>query len=133
MAFTEAEKVQIRKWLGWSDRFLQVDSALERAMQAVGDRVDSATEVRAVLAEIQTIKAEIVSARRRLKAHAVGTILLTGEGEIDTLRGVGMTLSKQLATMFGVETRTNPWFPGSVHHRVGWDGPSGGGGEMPFG
>jgi hypothetical protein len=134
VAFTESEKVQIRKWTGWPERFLQVDSALERAMSAVEDtRLEAVVEVRSLLAQIETIRLEIIAARRRRKALAVGTIELSGEGETGSLWMDGTVLSKQLATIFGVEMRTNPWFPGSAQIRSGWDGPSGGGGALPFG
>lgn len=54
MAFTNAQKVQIRKWLGYPSIFRYKDVRLESAIEVVGDDPDAQAEVEAVLARLAT-------------------------------------------------------------------------------
>lgn len=76
MAFTETERVQIRRWLGFPALFLQQNPRLESAMTAVqsiadgGARPDSTTEVaiRGYLATLATYEARWADMREAFEA-----------------------------------------------------------------
>lgn len=107
MAFTDAEKSAIRKYLGWQARFAQFDSALERAFAAIGGNPDFAEEentARALLVKIQGIEAEIDAAHGRFKADKVGSIELNRR-EILQLVDRGESYIGQLARCMGVPVK----------------------------
>lgn len=52
MAFTEAQKVQIRKWLGYPSIFRYKDVRLESAITVVGDDPDAQAEAESILARL---------------------------------------------------------------------------------
>lgn len=89
MAFTEAERVQIRRWLGFSALFTQAEPRLESAITAVqaandgGSRPDNTTElaVRGYLADLAAIENQIRIRRDQVEADKVD------ESRIDTARG----------------------------------------------
>lgn len=128
MAFTDAEKVRIREYLGWTARFAQVDTALERAMSAIGGGAFQADEDRARehLAELARIDAAITACEARFKADQVGSIKLS-QSELSRLRSRGEERVGRLARLFGVEVRSNPYSPALPRTRDSFDGPTGGG------
>lgn len=106
MAFTLAEKVRIRFYLGWSDRFHQFDSRLEQAMSAVEANPDTETFIRdAIMVDIEDIRTKLKDAHGRLKAMKVGSINLPGQNELMLLRMEGRRHVGSLAATFGVEVR----------------------------
>jgi hypothetical protein len=134
MAFTAAEEVRIRRYLGWSDRFNSTDEALARALSAVGARPDTETEIRLLISYCDTIEADIIGSKRRLKALQVGTIELPGPLEIGQLRDLGRQWTAQIASLLGVETRNEAWSGSGQPNRAWYDGPiPGGGGLISFG
>lgn len=126
MPFTDDEKTSIREYLGWSARFQQTDTALERAMSAIEAQPSDIAAARRHLAELARIDASITACESRLKASTVGSIELN-PGELNALRSRGEERVGRLATLFGVETRNNPYRPGGVSWRGGSLGPIGGG------
>lgn len=106
MAFTEAQKVKIRYYLGWGDRFRQSDSALEQAMLAVEQNSDTVDFiVDELIVDLEAITESLVDARKRLKAAKVGSITLPMANEIAMLRSEGRRLANSLASTLSVETR----------------------------
>lgn len=61
MAFTDAQKVQIRKYLGAPDVHRQANTRLESALDVIGSRSDSQTEVESILASLVLVEAKLVS------------------------------------------------------------------------
>lgn len=67
MAFTEADRVLIRQYVGWSAIFLQFQPLLESAITTIqsvadgGTRADGSTEtlVRSLLAQLQAVDAKL--------------------------------------------------------------------------
>jgi hypothetical protein len=126
MAFTPEEKTSIREYLGWSARFGQTDTALERAMSAIEMQPSDLARARDHLAELARVDAAITACERRLKASQVGPITLNS-GELSALRSRGEERVGRLATLFAVEVRNNPFRPGMPRWRGSWTGPIGGG------
>lgn len=54
MAFTNAQKVQIRKWLGYPTLFRLEDVRLESAITVVGNDPDAQAEAEVILAKLNT-------------------------------------------------------------------------------
>jgi hypothetical protein len=113
MALTEAQKSDIRLYLGWSARFFQYDSRLEMAMSALETRPEHETQVIALLVKLTTIDAEIEAARSRFKADKVGSITLRKE-EPDQLRDEGRMFAKRIASILGVEIRNDIFSPANT-------------------
>lgn len=105
MAFTEAQRVSIRHYLGWSERFHQTWPRLEQAMNAIDALSDPAaqTKIESILTKLDAIETSITSAYDRLKAMKVGSIELPGDNEVKTLRSEGRRFAGQLAARLGVE------------------------------
>lgn len=108
MAWTDTERLDIRLYTGWSDRYLQDDAALERALSATNGRAETETKVRAILAEIVVIESELTAAHDRYKASNLGSIKLNPE-ETKNLRSRGREKSGRLCQIFGVEGQHDPW------------------------
>lgn len=118
MAWDEDERLKVRLYTGWSDRFLQDDGALERALNATSGRVATETLVRSILAEIVVIEASLTSAHARYQALKVGSIGLNPL-ETNKLRSRGREKSGRLCQIFGVEGRNDPWGGRLPRHRSG--------------
>ena len=136
MAFSEAQRLDIRFYLGWSDRYFHTDSRLEMAMNGAEARADTVTKVVELLVSLNLMwKTTLPAAYSRLKATQVGSITLPGSGEIQMLRSEGRRTSGALASLLGVGVRHNVWsataptdFAG--YYGVGtWPGGGGGGGN----
>lgn len=125
MPLTEANRVQIRMYLGWNGRWAQFDGALERAMSAVEASPETVDQVLFQITECQRLDESIRAAERRLKADAVGPITLNAD-EIRDLRDRGAQEVGRLATLLGVEVRSNAFGRGAGYRATAW-GPRGGG------
>lgn len=135
MAFTEAQRVKIRFYLGWSARFHQFDSRLEQAMNAVDADGSGETElqVEAVLTSLDAVTASLTAAHDRLKALAVGSIKLSGNGEINALRSEGRRHAGSLASTLGVEVRHDVFGSGRYRSFATHAGLVPGGGNVMLG
>ncbi len=107
MALSTAQRAQIRRYLGWSARYFQLDSQLEHAMTAVADLPEDSGVITTLLTQLATLEGEMVTARKRLKAMAIGSIQLGGPMEIGMLRREGRRLAQQLAVVLGVDKRSD--------------------------
>lgn len=133
---TEAQKTACRRYCGWPDRFLDHDSAMERALQAAGDKPSTEDVIVDLLGHLDVLDAALRDSgvRLRLQALQVGKTQLTGGGEIDRLRGEGRRYSAQLASILSIEIRNDAWSEASPTYTSGYGGMTGsGGGEIPFG
>lgn len=109
MAFTLTEQTAIRDYLGWTAKYQQFDSGLERAFSFIANLTsggDSSVEdqVRALLVKVQTIETEVDAARPRFKADQVGTIKLN-RMEIKQLANAAKIYIGRMARLLGVEVR----------------------------
>lgn len=88
--FTEAERVQIRRWLGYSAMYASRDPILESAITSAqstaegGSRPDNTTElaIRGWLAQLSTIETRWQELYEQMQANALDDI------KIDPLRGL---------------------------------------------
>ena len=122
MALTETQKIEVRTYLGWSDRFHQTDSRLEQALAAIDMRPDSELKVESLLASIADIETKLTDAHGRLKARNVGSIALEAEIELGALRSEGRRFVGRLAILLGVECRHDVFSGSLPTHRAGWGG-----------
>lgn len=100
MAFSEADRVQIRRWLGTSAMYASYDPILENAItaaQAISDggaRPDSSTELAAKgwLTELATIETKWKDLYDTMLAHKID------ESTVDAVRGLAGL--KQIGRMY---------------------------------
>lgn len=119
MALTEAQRLQVRLFLGWQDGFGQFDSRLEQAMNHVDNRPELLALVTnaidgtppGLLACLQDIDTKLRAAHGRFKATVVGSLTLN-PAEKQQLRSEGSRFVKRLAAILGVEVRSNPFSSG---------------------
>lgn len=82
MAFTEAERVSIRKWMGYPALYLSVDARFESAITSIqsladgGSRPDNSTElaVRGYLAKLAAYEARWVDMLETFEAATVDEV-----------------------------------------------------------
>jgi len=131
---TDDQKLDIRLYLGWSERFHQFDSGLEMAIRAIdGDpATPAATRVLGLIDECKRIDTALVQAERRLKAVSVGPIDLNG-AEISQLRDRGRQFVGRIATILGVEVRNDIYGAGLPSTRASAMGMTGGGNRQLIG
>lgn len=122
MAFTGAQRAQIRLFLGWPARYFQEESALEQSMNGVENEVDTYNEIVVILARIADIDSKVTSCYTRMKALKVGGIGLTGQLELGALRSEGMRVTSHLASILGIEIRNNYWTGAPYEGRAGAGG-----------
>lgn len=136
---TTAQRMQVRMYLGWSERFHQTDSALEQAMNALdqSQSTDAEAQVISYLTELGTIDTSITAAYVNLQATQVGSIKLDGPRQIAVLRGEGRRIVGRIASLLGVEVRHDSFAPAgpsqraSVHGMMPQGNGSGGNGGLP--
>jgi len=97
-------------------------------MNAVDSEATDATYdlIVANLTAMDTLNTGIVDAYGRLKALRVGSIDLSGPGEIGMLRSEGRRLGGQVAATLGVETRHDVWSGSGNKSFAGHGGLDGG-------
>jgi hypothetical protein len=139
---TEAEKADIRLFLGYQARFHQLDSALEFAMHAVDEvsnlaaynqitRALAHADGPGILALIKDVDTKIRAQDPQSTVEKVGSI------ELDAARGMGVLRSKgrayvgRLATILGVPVRRDYFSGSGGGPYLGVAGMGGGGGNLP--
>ena len=118
---TEAQKEAIYFFCGWPQKYVQVNTALENAIARIATsdaqwarltNVITATPS-GLLAQLASLyDMQIPAAYRRLKAMKVGSIELTGNGELNTLQRQGRRLVSALCTTLGVLRDADVFAPG---------------------
>lgn len=132
MAFTLAEMTSIRDYLGWTARFTQFDSALERAFAFVGSLSSGGdpsieNQIRTLLVKVQGIEANIDTAMQRFAADAVGTIKLNRR-EIQQYADRGQAYIGRIARLLGVDAKGYAFKADMPKFTAGpWGAASGGG------
>lgn len=103
MAFTEAQRADIRKYLGWPGRWFQTDSRLEQAMNGV--TAEHQTQIVGELARLATIDTKLDSASTFFPASRDGNIGIEGAQNLNLLRSQGKQAAGRIAAILGVEVR----------------------------
>jgi hypothetical protein len=107
MAFTNAEKTRLRRYLGFSELYRQVETRLESQLDALPtNNPDAETQVRALLAKVDAVDTKIQSAGlENLDAAKVKDVVLLGAEQLRALRAQGRMLIRQIAITFDLEPR----------------------------
>lgn len=103
MAFSNAEKTRIRRYLGFSELYRQIDTRLETQLDALpANNPDAETQVRALLGRVGAIDDAIQGkALTRLDAsEIIGEVKLLGPEQLRALRTQGRMLINQIAITF---------------------------------
>lgn len=101
MAFTDAEKAQIRRYLGaplmYQDQFSDITSRIGQLEVVPANE----TATKALLVKIAAVETQLETAPRRLKMTSVGggDVVFAGPQEIAGLNDHGLRLCAQLASM----------------------------------
>ena len=124
MAWAEADRVQIRMYLGFSDLWLQADPRLESAMtniQAVPlgtrpgpDPSAAETNARAVLTNLQTIDTQLLNLGNTAGATKVDEVNVDVAREDARLRALGRTFVNRLAKIFDTDPAADIYAPSNV-------------------
>lgn len=115
MAFTDAQKAQIRQVLGYSELFHDVDTRLESQMDEIGTRSpDAETRVKSSLTAITALDTRISTALDNLDVRKAGSIELLGPAQLETLRQHGRMLIQQIAITFEVEIKRDYYGDGTA-------------------
>jgi hypothetical protein len=109
VAFTDSQRAAVRLYLGWPARFWQMNSRLEQAMNAIESQAEEVTVCTGLLTELAAHDTRITACYGRLKAMKVGSIELTGHGELMALRSEGRRLSGRLAATLAVDVQHDVW------------------------
>ncbi len=114
MAFSNSERVKIRKYLGYPS-FRSTDTSLESAIDLVGADVDGSAEVRIVLVNLATIETEISGLHGIALAEKVEESTLNPRRYAD-LRTAGRRECRQLAILLHATIADDAFATG------GWSG-----------
>lgn len=119
MSFTPAERVTIRKYLGWP-AFATSETILEGGMDLVGADTDGAASVRTVLSNLATIETQMLQLHKVAIASGIDKAELNPDRYRD-LRTAGRREVQSLAIHFRVR-------PIRDYFSTGWTG-----GSLPMG
>lgn len=127
MAFTAAEKARIRRYLGFSQGFHDVDTRLEGQLTTLPETYPEAEDqVREILGKLAKIDAKLqTAALGNLNVTELGDIKFLGPDQLTALEDWGRRLINQLAITFNIDMSDQPDYFGATS--------SGGGGVIPLG
>lgn len=132
MALTEPQRLDVRLYMGWSERFHQTDSALEQAMNALDTKPEAEALVLTLIEECKRIDESIVTAEKRYKAMSVGPIDLNPM-ETQRLADRGRMYVGRIASILGVEVRNDVFSSTLPSGRASALGMTGGGNRQLIG
>lgn len=121
-ALTDEQIEAIYFYTGWVQRWVQVNTALEQAVARIAmypaqaARITNAIDATpsGILAQLtQLHDVTIPAAFKRLKALGVGSIKLSGSGELNELARQGQRLVGALCSILGVERDADIFRPGA--------------------
>jgi hypothetical protein len=113
MALSNADKSNLRYWLGYSARFYQTDSNLEQAMNAVGSDDTVVGLLQSLVTRCVAIDAKLVDAegRQRYEAADQEAIVYRGYAELAALRSQGRMTVGRMAALLAVTPRHDAFAP----------------------
>jgi hypothetical protein len=140
MAFTDAQKVKIRVYLGVPSINRFRDPRLEGALDVVGADPEAAAEVLAILAKLATVETALDDATSTAGLKRADEVEWypgkgqTGSAAIDAQRNVGRRWCSRLSQLLGVPIVNDAF--GTLGHGGDWffgRGAQGTGGMTPLG
>jgi hypothetical protein len=119
MAFTEGERVQIRRYLGYSRLYLQSDSRLESVMTSIqsqadgGSSPDSATEdlIRSLLDDLTELQKNMKALWTQAQALDADGLKIDVARAVAVLRSEGRRLVGEIADQLEVHPRRDVFAP----------------------
>ena len=103
MAFSDAQKTQIRRYLGYPDVYRQANTRLESAIEVVGSRPDTQTLIESDLAALVAIEAKLSGAvLSSAGVRKVDEIEFFQNGSLDITRKEGRRICGRMSVTFGV-------------------------------
>lgn len=112
--FTLEERARIRQLLGWEARYLQFDTRLESAMDAINQNSPAdQTIIRSILTQLTALDTKLVSAQVKFGVDRVGSIWLNTSNMLGLLKSEARRLVVSLGAILGVEVRSN-YYGGSA-------------------
>lgn len=120
MAFTDAERVQIRRWMGGSFLFINIDQRLESAIDTVENLPETPTgQTEAYIRDTLLVRldaafTELSKLESKLLALNIDEVKVDPVRAVASLRSVGRTYSQQLAHSLGFNSvLRDAWAMGS--------------------
>lgn len=106
--FTLDERARIRRLLGWEARYLQYDTSLESALDAINQNSPAdQTIIREILTQLTALDTRLTAAQTRFGVERVGTIYLDTTSMLGLLKSEAKRLVVNLAAILGVEIKCN--------------------------
>jgi hypothetical protein len=106
MAFTEAQKVKIRLFLGFPDVFQDNNARLESAIDVIGTRSDTQTEVETLLVNLAAADAKVNGLLTSAGIKKVDEVEFfpssSGSSSVTDARSYGRLWASRLSIIFGV-------------------------------
>ena len=111
MALSDAQKAQVRRYLGYPDGYRYIYTELENAMTALSS--EGETLVTDILTKLASIETKLTSAWDHQKVTRVEDVYFSGAGEVQSLRHEGRRLVADLASLLAVTPLRTPFSSGS--------------------
>lgn len=106
MAFTEAQKVKLRQYLGYPDVYRDANPRLESAFSVIGERPDTQAAVEVILTSLAAVELSITAALSTAGLKRAEDIEWYQAGaagsQIEGRRSEGRAHCSRLSIMFGV-------------------------------
>lgn len=121
MAFTDAQRADVYFFAGWPQRYVNVNTALEWAIDKIGQYPDQQAIIAntltgtppGLLAQLRRLHdVTIPAAYSRLRAVKVGSIDLDARAEINYLRSEGRRLVNSMCSALGIKRDADVFAPG---------------------
>lgn len=123
MAFTDAQKAQIRRYLGYPDVYRQANPRLESALNLVGDRPDSKALIEADLAALMTLETKLTAAQAYGGLKRVDDIeFYPNAAQTKSLRDEGRRVVGRISITMGVAPAADVFGAGG-YAGDSWMGP----------
>lgn len=107
MPFTEAERVKVRRYLGFSVVFNNSDPRLESAMTTVEAYADTVTEVQSVLTKLASVETRLEELQTFMEAHEADDAKVDPARGLYVLRSEGRRYVRVLETVFDTKKRVD--------------------------
>lgn len=107
MALTDAQKAQVRRYLGFPDVGRESDGLLEGAMDALS--VEGEALVVVILTALADIQTKLSAAQTRMQIVQIEDVKFAGGDEVKGLWAEGNRLAADLAVTLGITARRRPF------------------------
>lgn len=111
MALSDANKAQVRRYLGYPDINRSSHSGLENAMTALSS--EGETVVTGVLTQLDTIQTSLQGEWAYLRVQRAEDVTLNSAGALRALRAEGRRLAEELAATLDVQVNRDIFSGGS--------------------